>query len=98
MRLTGLLPLLFCFGLAHAADMAKTLHVQIKKSETGIDPAPASDFNTLSIVENLFAPWLRYDYRARPVQLKPNTLAAMPEVDATKTLYTFHIQPGIHFT
>ncbi|HEX7641752.1 MAG TPA: ABC transporter substrate-binding protein [Burkholderiaceae bacterium] len=98
MRLIGLLPLLLCLGLAHAADMAKTLHVQIKKSETGIDPATASDFNTLSVVENLFDPLLRYDYLARPVQLKPNTLAAMPEVDASKTLYTFHIQPGIRFT
>jgi len=78
--------------------MGKTLHVQIKKSETGIDPATASDFNTLSVVENLFDPLLRYDYLARPVRLQPNTLTAMPEVDAGKTLYTFHIQPGIHFT
>ncbi len=83
---------------AQSADMGKTLHVQIKKSETGIDPATASDFNTLSIIENVFDPLLRYDYLARPVRLLPNTLAAMPEVDPTKTLYTFHIKPGIHFT
>lgn len=103
-----LLRRLFCFILpmfsvaAHAADIAadpaKTLHVQIKKSETGIDPATASDFNTLSVIENVFDPLLRYDYLARPVQLKPNTLAAMPEVDVAKTLYTFRIQGGIHFT
>jgi ABC-type transport system substrate-binding protein len=83
---------------AHAADMAKTLHVQIKKSETGIDPATASDFNTLSIVENIFDPMLRYDYLARPVRLLPNTLASMPEIDAAKTGYTFHIRPGIYFS
>jgi ABC-type transport system substrate-binding protein len=98
MRIFALLPLLFCLGTAHAADMTKTLHVQIKKSETGIDPATASDFNTLSVVENIFDPLLRYDYLARPVRLQPNTLTAMPEVDAGKTLYTFRIQPGIHFT
>lgn len=98
MRILGLAVLLFCFDLAHGADMGKTLHVQIKKSETGIDPATASDFNTLSVVENLFDPLLRYDYLARPVRLQPNTLTAMPEVDTGKTLYTFHIQPGVHFT
>ncbi len=97
-RLFGLFLLMCAFGTTHAADMSKTLHVQIKKSETGIDPATASDFNTLSIIENVFDPLLRYDYLARPVKLQPNTLTAMPEVDASKTLYTFHIKPGIHFS
>ena len=101
-RLIGLAILMCLLGMAYAAepdiDAGKTLHVQIKKSETGLDPATASDFNSLSIIENVFDPLLRYDYLARPVKLRPNTAAAMPEVDATKTLYTFHIQPGIHFT
>lgn len=88
----------FVMQSVHAADMSKTLHVQIKKSETGIDPATASDFNTLSIIENIFDPMLRYDYLARPVRLQPNTLAAMPEVDAAKTGYTFHVRPGIYFS
>lgn len=83
---------------AYAADMSKTLRVLIKKSETGLDPATASDVNTLGVIENIFDPLLRYDYLARPVQLKPNTLAAMPEVDRSGTTYTFHIRPGIYFT
>jgi ABC-type transport system substrate-binding protein len=83
---------------AHAADMSKTLRTLIKKSETGLDPATASDVSTLEIIENIFDPLLRYDYLARPVQLKPNTLAAMPEVDSLGTTYTFHIRPGIYFT
>jgi len=78
--------------------MAKTLHVQIKKSETGIDPATASDVNTLCIIENIFDPMLRYEYLARPVRLQPNTLATMPEVDAEGKDYTFHIRPGIYFS
>lgn len=93
-----ILALLLPTGITHAADMGKTLHVQIKKAEAGIDPATASDFNTLSIIENLFDPLLRYDYLARPVKLQPNTVVAMPEVDASKTLYTFHLTPGIHFS
>jgi ABC-type transport system substrate-binding protein len=83
---------------AAAADMSKTLRVLAKKSETGLDPATASDVNTLAIIENIFDPLLRYDYLARPVQLKPNTLTAMPEVDRLGTTYTFHIRPGIYFT
>ncbi|HSY27673.1 MAG TPA: hypothetical protein VK832_09240, partial [Burkholderiaceae bacterium] len=96
------LALLFTFAVfmppaAHAADMTKTLRVLIKKSETGLDPATASDVSTLEIIENIFDPLLRYDYLARPVQLKPNTVEAMPEVDSLGTTYTFHIRPGIYF-
>lgn len=93
-----LLCLLAMASTTYAADMSKTLRVQFKKSESGIDPASASDVNTLAIIENLFDPLLRYDYLARPVRLVPNTLTAMPEVDAAGLTYTFHIRPGIHFT
>jgi len=89
---------IFSLPPANAADMSKTLHVLIKKSETGLDPATASDVNTLGIIENIFDPLLRYDYLARPVQLKPNTLTAMPDLDSLGTTYTLHIRPGIYFT
>lgn len=85
------------FGLSAAADMNKTLHVLMKKSESSFDPATASDFNTLCVLENIFDSMLRYDYLARPLKLQPNTLRAMPEVDQGGTRYTFHLQPGIHF-
>ena len=55
-----------CLGLsgaAHsAAPAAKTLRVYVNTSESGIDPAAASDISTLSLVENVFDPLLRYDY------------------------------------
>jgi ABC-type transport system substrate-binding protein len=97
-RLAGMLLWLCVLPTVYAADMSKTLHVMFKKSESGIDPATASDVNTLAIIENLFDPLLRYDYLARPVRLAPNTLTAMPEVDAEGLTYTFHLRPGIHFT
>ena len=34
---------------------------------------------------------------ARPVRLRPNTAATMPEVSADFRTFTFHIKPGIHF-
>jgi ABC-type transport system substrate-binding protein len=83
---------------AAPAAPAKVLHMFLSTSETGLDPAAASDIATLSLLENLFDPLLRYDYLARPVKLRPNTATAMPEVSADGRSYTFRIRPGIHFT
>ena len=76
----------------------KVLRMFLSTSETGLDPAAASDIATLSLLENIFDPLLRYDYLARPVKLRPNTATALPEVSADGRTYTFRIRPGIHFT
>jgi ABC-type transport system substrate-binding protein len=98
--LAALLAWSVCYAAAPAsgADLSKTLHVLIKKSETGLDPATASDVNTLAVIDNIFDPLLRYDYLARPVRLQPNTVVAMPEIDHAGTTYTFHLRHGIYFT
>lgn len=92
-----------CFGalVAAAADAParpQVLHTFLSTSETGLDPAVASDIATLSLLENLFDPLLRYDYLARPLKLRENTLSAMPEVSGDGLTYTFKIRPGIYFT
>jgi ABC-type transport system substrate-binding protein len=98
-----LFPLL-CAGSASAQvppkapAQEKVLHMFLSTSETGLDPAVASDNATLSLLENVFDPLLRYDYLARPAKLRPNTATAMPEVSRDGLTYTFHIRPGIHFT
>lgn len=103
LRLTAaalLFPLL-CAGSAVQAQAPreeKVLRMFLSTSETGLDPASASDNATLSLLENLFDPLLRYDYLARPAKLRPNTATAMPEVSADGLTYTFRIRPGIHFT
>lgn len=76
----------------------KVLRMFLSTSETGLDPAVASDIATLSLLENIFDPLLRYDYLARPVKLRPNTASALPEVSLDGRTYTFRIRPGIHFT
>jgi ABC-type transport system substrate-binding protein len=91
---------------AHAEDAPtpardhapKVLHMFLSTSEAGLDPAVGSDLATLSLLENLFDPLLRYDYLARPVKLQGNTASGMPEVSADGKTYTFHIRPGIYFT
>ena len=82
---------------APALGADKVLRTYLSTSETGLDPAVASDIATLSVLENLFDPLLRYDYQARPVKLRGNT-SALPEVDANGLVYTFRIRPGIYFT
>ncbi|NML60557.1 heme-binding protein [Massilia sp. RP-1-19] len=92
-----------CFGADGATAAAaparpQVLHTFLSTSETGLDPAVASDIATLSLLENLFDPLLRYDYLARPLKLRENTLTAMPEVSSDGLSYTFRIRPGIYFT
>jgi ABC-type transport system substrate-binding protein len=81
---------------AMAAD--KVLRAFLSTGETALDPAVASDLATLSLLENLFDPMLRYDYAARPVKLVPNSLRAMPVSDASRTVWTFHLKPGMYFS
>jgi ABC-type transport system substrate-binding protein len=76
----------------------KVLHMFLSTSETGLDPAVASDIATLSLLENLFDPLLRYDYLARPVKLRGNTATDLPTIADGGRTYTFHIRPGIFFT
>ena len=83
---------------AAAPAKPQVLHTFLSTSETGLDPAVASDIATLSLLENLFDPLLRYDYLARPLKLRENTLTAMPEVSADGLTYTFRIRPGIYFS
>ena len=92
----ALLAASLCSAGAHAAD--KVLHTYISTSETGLDPAVASDLATLMLLENLFDPLLGYDYLARPLKLRGNTAAALPQLGDKGLSYTFRIRPGIHFS
>jgi len=83
---------------AGQGQAAKVLHMFLSTSETGLDPAVASDIATLSLLENLFDPLLRYDYLARPVKLQGNGATDLPQVSADGLTYTFHIRPGMRFT
>ena len=72
----------------------------LSTSETGLDPAVASDLATLSRCwKTCSIPLLRYDYLARPVKLQgQHGDRPCPTVEADGLTYTFHIRPGIYFT
>ncbi|MEN3813146.1 ABC transporter substrate-binding protein [Chromobacterium piscinae] len=82
---------------AHAADPNKVLRVSISAPETGFDPGKVNDVYSIGVIENIFEPLLKYDYLARPLKIKPNTAAALPEISADGRVYTIRIQPGIYF-
>jgi ABC-type transport system substrate-binding protein len=83
---------------AAATAAPKVLHMFLTTGEASLDPAVGSDLSTLSLLENLFDPLLRYDYLARPVKLQGNTTLGMPTVEDGGRTYTFRLRPGIHFT
>jgi ABC-type transport system substrate-binding protein len=80
------------------ATAPKVLRAFLSTGETGLDPAVASDIASLSLLENLFDPMLRYNYLARPVKLQANTLSAMPTIGDNGLTYTFHLRQDVYFT
>ncbi|WP_295994211.1 ABC transporter substrate-binding protein [Rugamonas sp.] len=85
-------------SIAPAGREAHVLHAFLSTGETGLDPAVASDIASLSLMENIFDPLLRYAYLSRPVRLRGNTVGAMPRAEGAGLSYTFQIRPGIYFT
>jgi hypothetical protein len=56
-----------------------------------------SDVYSNTVISAIFESPLDYDYLARPLKLKPLTLASLPEVSADATTYTMRVKPGIYF-
>ena len=77
--------------------MARTLRVTFNSAETSFDPVQISDYNSNCVASCIFESPLTFDYLARPVKLRLQTAAAMPEISADFKTFTFRIRPGIFF-
>jgi len=86
------------FQAALAADPAKVVRIAFPVAESSFDPLQQRDIYSAAITEAIFDSMLQYDYLARPVKLIPNTLEAMPQVNAAGTEYVFHLRRGIYFS
>ena len=84
-------------ALGAPARAEKVVRYAMKVAETGFDPAQISDLYSAIIVAHLFDAPLTYDYLARPVKVKLNTAAALPEVSGDGRVWTIRIRPGIFF-
>src|SRR5678815_3437567 len=70
----------------------------MRVAETGFDPAQISDLYSSTLCANMFDALYEYAFLARPVQLRPNTAAAMPEASPDFKTFTIRIKPGIYFS
>lgn len=73
------------------------LRYAMRIAETGFDPAQISDLYSSTLAANMFDALYQYAFLARPVRLRPNTAAAMPEASADFKTFTVRVRPGIYF-
>jgi ABC-type transport system substrate-binding protein len=86
-------------GVATALPAAgqKVLRFAFPIAETGFDPAQISDLYSRIVTAGIFEAPLAFDFLSRPIRMKPNTAAAMPEISADFKRFTVRIRPGIYF-
>jgi len=81
---------------AQAAE-PKVFRYAFEIAETSFDPHRVSDVYSSIVNQAMFEPPLTYDYLARPLKMRPQTLESMPELSADGTTYTLRVKPGIYF-
>ena len=75
----------------------KVLRYAMRVAETGFDPAQISDLYSSTLCANIFDALYEYEFLARPVRLRSNTAAALPEASADFKTFTIRVKPGIYF-
>jgi ABC-type transport system substrate-binding protein len=84
-------------GAARAANGAKVVRYAFLIAETTFDPPQVTDLYSRTVISGILDAPLEYTFLARPVTMRPNTAAAMPEVSDDFRSFTFRIKPGIFF-
>jgi ABC-type transport system substrate-binding protein len=82
---------------AHPAA-PKILRTAFLIAETNFDPAAVDDEYSNRVIEEILESPLTYDFLARPLKLKPQTLEAMPEVTDGGRTYTLHLKKGVYYS
>ena len=84
-------------SIVYGAGASKILRYALEIPETSFDPVEISDAASHGLLANILDTPLAYDYLARPVKLRPNTLVEMPEITGNGTIYTMRVKAGIYF-
>ena len=79
------------------AEPQHVLRYAFPLPETQFDPAQITDLYSRTVAAGIFEAPLEFAFHDRPVRLRPNTAAAMPEVSADQRSFTFTIRPGQYF-
>lgn len=75
----------------------KVLRYAFRIAETGFDPAQVIDLYSRIVISHIFEAPLEFEFMAEPARLRPNTLAAMPQVSEDHTTFTLQLRPGQYF-
>jgi len=81
-----------------AKPTEKVFRYAFPAAETGFDPAQLSDLYSRILTANMFDALYTYDYLARPLTIKPNLAAGMPEVSSDFKTFTVKLKPGVYFS
>jgi ABC-type transport system substrate-binding protein len=81
-----------------AKPSEKVFRYAFPAAETGFDPAQLSDLYSRILTANMFDALYTYDYLARPLTIRPNLAAGMPEVSADFKTFTVKLKPGVYFS
>jgi ABC-type transport system substrate-binding protein len=84
-------------GHAVAQDSTKVLRYAFPIAETNFDPAQITDLYSRTVTAAIFDAPLEWEFLARPVRMRANTAASMPEVSADFRSFTFRLKPGTYY-
>ncbi|MBL8346866.1 MAG: bicyclomycin resistance protein [Rubrivivax sp.] len=75
----------------------KTLRYAFLIAETTFDPSQVSDLYSRTVIAGILDAPLEFENLARPIRMRPNTAAEMPQVSDDFKTFTIRIKPGIYF-
>lgn len=75
----------------------KVLRYAMVSDATSLDPVATSDIYSQEVAGSIFEPLYRYDYLARPVKVRPQLAATLPEASADWREYTIRLKPGVFY-
>jgi ABC-type transport system substrate-binding protein len=83
---------------AAGAAVPKVLRYAVEEHATSLDPSGFADIYSDEVAGSIFEPLYRFDYLARPVKVRPELAAALPEASADQREFIVRLKPGIFFT
>ena len=86
-------------GHAWAGDAAaRVLRLSMVSDAVSLDPQRVNDVYSSEVLSHITETLYSYEYLARPLRLKPQTAAALPEVSEDFRQFTIRLKPGIFFS
>jgi ABC-type transport system substrate-binding protein len=80
-----------------AGQPPKVIRYAFLIAETGFDPAQITDLYSRTVAAGMFEAPYQWEFMAKPLRMRPNTAADMPEMSADFKTITIRLKPGIYF-